>query len=98
MMALESLENNVIFGEFTSPDLEYPNGHPMNKLKKKYYQRANGAIFQTPDERDFYNYLNCPKWVIPNPLFGNYPNRHEGIRKKEIVTFCRLSREKTFFC
>lgn len=94
MMALEKLPNRVIYGEATSPEIEFPAQHPMNALKRRYYPRANGGVFQTPDERDFYDYLHCHKWVIPNPLFGYYPSRHEGIRRKEIVTFCRVSREK----
>ena len=94
MMALRSLSNRGIFVDFTSPALEFPLEHPMNELTKIYYHRANGAIFQTPEERDFYGYLNCPKWVIPNPLMGEYPVFSGGERSKKIVTFSRISVEK----
>ena len=94
MMALESLPNRVVFSECNSPEMEFSPEHPMNALKKRYYPRANGGIFQTPDERDFYHYLHCHKRVIPNPLFGDYPSRFEGQRNKRIVIFTRLAKQK----
>ncbi len=96
MMALEHLPNRAAFSECTSPEIEFPSGHPMNTLKKRYYPRARGAFFQTDDERDFYTYLDCRKWVIPNPLQGSFPERFEGARRKEIVAFARIEKDKNF--
>ncbi len=96
MKALKDLPNRGLFVEFTSPVLEFAPDDPMNVLKKRYFPRANGAIFQTDEERDFYTFLDCPKYVIPNPICGTCPERFVGTRKKEIVSFARLEKDKNF--
>jgi len=95
MAALQKLPNKAVFVECMSPEAEYPDGHYMNLLKKRFYPRAQKAICQTPDEAGYYGYLpNTEKYVIPNPIRGEYPSRYEGERRKEIVNFCRLSGAK----
>lgn len=93
--ALRHLKNEKIIVECTSPEAEFPAGHFMNILKKRYYPYASKCICQTPDEADYYRSLkNTKKYVIPNPINGNYPDRFVGIRKKAIVNFCRLEKQK----
>lgn len=96
MMALQKLTNQAFFVECTSPEIEFPVGHPMNALKKRYYPRAQGGIYQTEEARDFYIWLQNKKSVIPNPVSGNYPDRHEGTRRKTVVSFARIEKEKNF--
>ncbi len=95
MAALQELPNQAAFVECVSPEAEYPTGHYMNVLKKRYYPRATKSICQTPDEAEYYDFLtSTQKYVIPNPIRGEYPLRHEGERRKDIVNFCRLSPAK----
>lgn len=86
---------NLILGEFTSPQLEFPSDAPENKMKKKYFPDANGLVLQTYEQEEFYTYLsNVKKKVIPNPIeeIGIVPFR--GTRKKEIVNYCKHVKAK----
>lgn len=93
MMAVKDLPNRALFGDCTDASAEFPADSPYHALRKKYYRRANGAILQTDAQRDNYRFLpDVPKAVIPNFIRGeSLPDRFPGNRKKEIVTFCRLS-------
>ena len=96
--AVKSLPNKCMFAEFNSPEAEYPDGHFMNLLKKRFYPNVLGGIYQTEEERDFYDYLSGKaSYVIPNPIIGSYPERYTGERKRIIVNFCRLSKAKNLF-
>ena len=96
--AVKGLPNKCMFAEFTSPATEYPKGHFMNQLKKRFYPNFIGGIYQTDEECDFYDYLSDKNaYVIPNPIVGTYPERFCGERKKIIVDFCRLNKAKNLF-
>ena len=96
MMAVKDLPNRALFGDCTDVAGEFPQDSPYHTLKRKYYGRANGAILQTPAQRDYYSFLpDVPKNVIPNFIRGEqFPERYEGERRKEIVNFCHLNRVK----
>ncbi|MBQ6067385.1 MAG: glycosyltransferase [Clostridia bacterium] len=93
MMAVRDLPNRALFGDCTDASAEFPADSPYHVLRKKYYRRADGAILQTDAQRENYGFLpDIPKSVIPNFIRGDHlPDRFAGTRKKEIVTFCRLS-------
>lgn len=85
----------LILGEFTSPQLEFPADAPENRLKEKYFPNANGFVFQTSEQREFYDYLpNVKKQIIPNPIEEINISPFKGLRKKEIVNFCRFAKAK----
>lgn len=96
MMAMQELPNRALFGDCTMPEFEYDSDSPYTLFRRKYYSRAQGAIFQTPDEKDYYDFLpDIEKYVIPNFIKGEiFPDRFEGERRKDIVNFCRLSPAK----
>lgn len=96
MMAAQHLPNKVLFGDCIDVKTEYPPESPYCEMRKRYFGRAAGAIFQTPDESDYYTFLpDLKKYVIPNFIKGElFPERYTGERKKEIVNFCRLSPAK----
>lgn len=96
MMAMQDLPNRALFGDCIDVRTEYPPESPYCEMRRRYYPRANGAIFQTPDEMDYYTFLpDIEKYVIPNFIKGElFPNRFEGERRKDIVNFCRLSAAK----
>ena len=96
MMAVKNLKNRALFCDFNDISSEYPEDSPINRLREKYYKRADAAIFQTQSERDYYTFLpQVLKYIVPNPLNScGLPKRFEGERRKEIVNFCRLSKAK----
>lgn len=96
MMAMQNLPNRTLFGDCCDISTEYPDGSPFNEMRRRYFSRADGAIFQTPAERDYYTFLpDVEKYVIPNFIRGElFPECFEGERRKDIVNFCRLSPAK----
>ncbi|WFR57881.1 glycosyltransferase [Anaerocolumna sp. AGMB13025] len=76
---------------------------PRNEPKRAAFRFLRGLIFgymyktvyQTPEAMKYF-----PKKaqkngkIIPNPISPNLPERFNGIRKKEIVTFCRIDKQK----
>ncbi len=96
MIAVKDLPNRALFGDCIDVKTEYPPDSPYSLMRKKYFTRANGAIFQTPDEKDYYTFLpQLEKFIIPNFVKSeNLPERYTGERRKEIVNFCRLSAAK----
>ena len=96
MMAVRDLPNRALFGDCIDVKSEYPPESPYCEMRRRYFPRADAAIFQTPDERDYYDFLpNVDKYVIPNFIKGEiFPDRYEGDRRKDIVNFCRLSPAK----
>lgn len=92
MMAAKTLPNRVLFGDCTDAAHEYPADSPYAELRKKFYPRAQSAIFQTPEQRDYYVFLpKTKKYVIPNFIQdASLPMPFEGERRKEIVNFCHL--------
>lgn len=85
----------LILGEFTSPQLEFPQDAPENEMKKKYYVNADAFVFQTDEQQSFYSFLpNVGKCIIPNPIEKIEVEPYVGSRKKEIVNFCKHVKAK----
>lgn len=63
-------------------------------LRDRLCRRCDGAVFQTEEERAYYKRLSGPAAVIPNPLKEGLPAPYEGERRREIVNFCRLNKQK----
>lgn len=64
------------------------------KIRDRIYHRCTSAVFQTEDEMAYYTRIKGEKSVIPNPLKENLPDRFTGVRRHEIVNFCRLNTQK----
>lgn len=85
----------LILGEFTSPQLEFEVDAPENRLKQMYFPNADGFVFQTYEQEEFYSYLeSVKKIVIPNPIEEISVNPFYGKRKKEIVNYCKHVKAK----
>lgn len=69
---------------------------PQNimRIRDKIYHRCTSAVFQTEEEMAYYTGIKGKKVVIPNPIKENLPERYLGVRRHEIVNFCRLSPQK----
>ncbi len=92
LIALQNLPNKLVFFDSSSPEYGLTEDAPVLRLRKKYIDRADGAVFQTDFEKDYYNgRLKCNQYIIPNFLpIEKLPERFKGVRRKEIVSFCRL--------
>ena len=85
----------LILGEFTSPQLEFESDAPENSLKRKYFPNADGFVFQTDEQKEFYSFVtNAIKQVIPNPIEKITVQPYQGKRRKEIVNYCKHVKAK----
>lgn len=92
--ASKNLCCKIIYAERNAPELEYP----ADKLQKEYYfsivEKACGAVLQTKTELEFFeNRLRLPV-VINNPVKADLPEPYNGERRKVIVNFCRIAKQK----
>lgn len=93
LMAAKGLDVKTVFCERNNPvrpDI------PANilRIRDRITRRCAAAVFQTQEERDYYTWLRCETAVIPNPLKEGLPEPFAGERRKEIVNFCRLNKQK----
>ena len=63
-------------------------------LRDELYPTYDDAVFQTHEQKDYYDKIRPMGLTILNPLTDNLPKRYEGKRKKLIVNFCRLTKQK----
>lgn len=84
----------IIYAERTTPMAEFPVCGYSYEYLFKILGKADKIILQTHNSADFYkgHISNCK--VINNPLKGSLPEPYNGERRKCIVNFCRVSKEK----
>lgn len=93
--ATEGTSCKVIYSERNAPEKELPSDEKKAKRLLNLLKKANGAIFQTKEERKFYgDYAPNNSAVIHNPVKEELPKPYEGKRKNLIVNFCRVSEQK----
>ena len=93
LMAAKGLPVKAVFCERNNPvrpDI------PANilRIRDRLTRRCSAAVFQTEEERAYYTWLRCESAVIPNPLKEDLPEPFVGERRREIVNFCRLNKQK----
>ena len=93
LMAARGLDVKTVFCERNNPVRPDMPANVM-KLRDRLYRRCKAAVFQTEEERDYYTRLRCDTAVIPNPLKDGLPQPFAGQRRREIVNFCRLNKQK----
>lgn len=65
------------------------------EFTKKAIKKCDAFVFQTKEQAKEHNLLNNKNsYVIHNPIKQNLPETYKGERRKAIVNFCRLSRQK----
>lgn len=88
------LKNKLIVSERNDP-ARTGNGKIMRKLRNILYSFSDCLVCQTEDAKSYFpKSIQNKTVVIPNPIMPNLPNRFEENRKKEIVTFCRVEKQK----
>lgn len=94
ILASRGLPNRVIISERNHPGRDNVQPHIL-RYRNRLYSRADRIVFQTAEERDYYPEDIRRKGVlIENPISEHLPEPYWGERTKEIVTFCRLDRQK----
>ncbi len=94
LIAAKKLPNRVVISERGDPKRLLKKRYGYNFIKK-YYQRADGVVFQTNDAKAAYpENISTKGTVIFNPINDKLPEAYRGERKKYVTTFCRISRQK----
>ncbi len=94
LLAAKGLPCRVIVSERGDPKRQMKKRYGYNFVKR-YYARADAAVFQTKDAKASYPENIARKGVIiPNPVKNGLPDPYIGVRNKNITTFCRVSRQK----
>lgn len=92
--ASRGLDCKIIYSERVAPQTESCDS-ALENFRKEILSKTDFAVFQTEDERKFYDeWLNGKSEVIPNPVSSELPERYAGERKHEIVNFCRIAEQK----
>ena len=78
-----------------------PRYDPVDKklrfLRKVLYNFADGFVFQTTGERDFFsNRIQKKSVVIPNPVSDKIPKPYLGEYSKKVVSVARLQKQKNY--
>ncbi len=84
----------IIYAEKNAPEIEFPSDIVDKATIAKELAKANGVVCQTQAGRDFFGDLLKNAVVINNPVKADLPERYEGERRKVIVNFCRISKQK----
>lgn len=94
LLAARGLPNKIIISERGDPKRLVKSRYGYNFIKK-YYTRADSAVFQTEDAKNTYpENISAKGRVIFNPINGSLPEPYFGERNKYITTFCRISKQK----
>lgn len=94
VLAARGLPNKLIISERGDPCRLMKKRYGY-KFIKKYYSRADAAVFQTNDAMAAYpDNISAKGTVIFNPINSSLPEPYFGEREKYITTFCRISRQK----
>ncbi len=94
LLAGRKTKNRIIISERGDPKRQMKHRYGYNFVKK-YYERADKAVFQTEDAKNAYPENIASKGVVIfNPIKENLPQKYEGERNKNITTFCRISYQK----
>lgn len=92
-MASRGLPIKTVYCERSNPQ-RHNIQNSLIRLRDRYYPKYKSGIFQTEDVMRYYIRLKGPKRIILNPITEGLPEPHKGKRKREVITFCRLGKEK----
>lgn len=93
--AAKGMESKIIYAERNAPEHEIPKDKDRADRMLKILSQADGAVFQTKDEAEFYKeIISNNVAVIHNPIKKDLPHPYVGERRKVIVNFCRVSPQK----
>lgn len=86
------LKNKLIISERNDPCRV---GNNKKRLRNFLYRFADCLVCQTQDAKEYFpRNIQQKTVIIPNPIKEDLPEKYEGERDKEIVTFGRLEKQK----
>ena len=86
--------NRVIISERSDP-AQSSGSKTVEAFMNSEFCKADSVVFQSPDSQKWYEDNTPVKGtVIFNPIKSDLPLPYTGERKKRIVNFCRISKEK----
>lgn len=93
IVATCGLKNRIIVSERNSPDI-LDKRKNLKILRDILYRYTDVLVCQTAEAKEYFSeYIQGKTVIIPNPIKSDLPY-YEGIRKKEITTFCRVEKQK----
>lgn len=92
--ATKGMKSKIIYAERNAPEVELPDNIYERERLIGMLAEADGAVLQTESELDFYNGRLKNTVVINNPVKANLPEPFYGKRRKVVVNFCRIAKQK----
>ena len=94
IVASLGLQNKIIISERNDP-MRRGGEFPLCLIRNFLYRLSNCLVCQTIDAQKYFPPgIQKMSVIIENPLFNNLPNPYLGVRKKVIVNFCRIEKQK----
>ena len=88
------MKTNLIASERNDPS-QRGGGFPTRIIRNMLYGLVDCLVCQTPDaKRYFPRRIQKKTLIIPNPIKEDLPIPWKGERKKRIVNFCRIEKQK----
>lgn len=89
------IQNPYIVMECNNPKPGLDANTADDERRDKYYPLASRCVAMTQGIVDYFSEdIKSKSVVIPNPIRDDLPDAYEGDRRKAIVNFCRLNRQK----
>ena len=92
--AVKPFGSKIIYAERNASEVEFPKETSKRNRLINLVGKADGVVLQTKDELKFYEGKLKNPVVINNPVKAGLPERFIGERRKVIVNFCRVSKQK----
>lgn len=92
--AFNNKNAKIIYAEINAPEIDFPNKKATKTEYLKAVSKADYAIFQTDDEKAFFEGYIKKACVIHNPISDKLPEPYFGKRRKTIVNYCRIAEQK----
>lgn len=94
VVAMAGLGNRLIISERNDP-AAMGGKTPTKQLRNFLYGFADCLVCQTRDALEYFpKNIQRKSTVIMNPIKENLPEPWQGERKKQVVNFCRLEKQK----
>lgn len=92
LMGAKRHSNHLYPIHCNAPQDEDASGKELTVLVERYYPLATKVVMPTESMKILFpNNIQEKTVIIANPLPKGLPSKYNGIRKKRIVNFCRLS-------
>lgn len=92
--AIKPFNSKIIYAERNASEVELPRDDIERKRLISLVGKANGVVLQTENELEFYGEVLKNPVVINNPVKADLPEAFIGERRKVIVNFCRVAKQK----